>query len=110
MAARHHSRHTVTLLVLIAGAAVACVAGVLIGAVPFSPATVIAALRGSNAPDATIVRALRFPRVVLAFGVGGSLAVAGAALQALLRNPLAEPWLLGMSGGASLGAVAAVLI
>ena len=48
--------------------------------------------------------------MVLAFGVGGSLAVAGAALQAMLRNPLAEPWLLGLSGGAALGAVLAVVI
>ena len=47
---------------------------------------------------------------LLAFGVGGALAVSGAALQALLRNPLAEPWLLGLSGGAALGAVVAVVI
>ncbi len=46
----------------------------------------------------------------MAFAVGGALAVAGAALQAVVGNPLAEPWLLGLSGGAALGAVIAVVI
>jgi iron complex transport system permease protein len=55
-----------------------------------------------------IVRDLRAPRVLLAFFVGGSLAVCGAALQAMIRNPLAEPYLLGLSGGAGLGAVIAI--
>jgi len=57
-----------------------------------------------------IVRDLRLPRAVLAFLVGGSLGVAGASLQALVRNPLADPYLLGLSGGASLGAVAAIAL
>ena len=57
-----------------------------------------------------IVRELRLPRAVLAFLVGGSLGVAGASLQALVRNPLADPYLLGLSGGASLGAVAAIAL
>ena len=82
----------------------------LLGAVPYSPGAVLSALLHGNAADASIVRDLRLPRVLLAFGVGGSLAVAGAALQAMLRNPLAEPWLLGLSGGAALGAVLAVVI
>jgi iron complex transport system permease protein len=59
-------------------------------------------------PGAGIVRDLRAPRVVLAFLVGGSLAVSGAALQAMIRNPLAEPYLLGLSSGAGLGAVIAI--
>jgi len=57
---------------------------------------------------AVIVRDLRAPRVALAFLVGGSLAVCGAALQAMIRNPLAEPYLLGLSSGAGLGAVVAI--
>ena len=56
-----------------------------------------------------IVWQLRAPRVVLGFLVGGALGVCGAALQALVRNPLADPYLLGLSGGASLGAVLAVV-
>ena len=55
-----------------------------------------------------IVRELRAPRVLLAFLVGGSLGICGAALQAMIRNPLAEPYLLGLSGGAGLGAVLAI--
>lgn len=93
------------------GATVACVAvGMLVGAVPLAPGAVGRALLDPAAPDALVVRHLRVPRVLLAFGVGGGLAVAGAALQALVRNPLAEPWLLGLSGGASLGAVLAIVL
>ncbi|MGD9763762.1 MAG: FecCD family ABC transporter permease [Candidatus Binatia bacterium] len=54
--------------------------------------------------DATILFQVRVPRVLLAALVGGALAAAGAVLQALLRNPLAEPHLLGVSGGAAFGA------
>ena len=57
-----------------------------------------------------IVRELRGPRVLLAFLVGGCLAVTGAALQALVRNPLADPYLLGLSGGAGVGAVLAIAL
>lgn len=57
-----------------------------------------------------IVWNLRAPRAVLAFLVGGSLGIAGSALQALVRNPLADPFLLGLSGGAGLGAVVAIAL
>jgi iron complex transport system permease protein len=61
-----------------------------------------AALAGQD-PDAAILISLRLPRAVLAALVGCALAAAGTALQALLRNPLAEPFVLGVSGGAALG-------
>lgn len=96
-------------LLLLGGVATVLI-GILWGPVSFTPAEVLAALASPDTPASMIVRQLRLPRVLLAFGVGGSLAVAGAALQALVRNPLAEPWLLGVSGGASLGAVLAVVI
>lgn len=57
-----------------------------------------------------IVWNLRAPRALLAFLVGGSLGIAGAGLQALVRNPLADPFLLGLSGGAGLGAVVAIAL
>jgi len=60
--------------------------------------------------DRAILFETRLPRVLLAAIVGAALAAAGAALQGLLRNPLAEPHLIGISGGAALGAVAAVVI
>jgi iron complex transport system permease protein len=69
-----------------------------------------ALLGGEETTAAVIVRELRLPRALLAFLVGGSLAVTGAALQALVRNPLADPYLLGLSGGAGLGAVAAIVL
>jgi iron complex transport system permease protein len=104
------TRSPAALPILVIGAVAACVLAMILGAIPLSPHAVFSALHDASAPDATIVRELRLPRVLLAFGVGGALAVAGASLQALLRNPLAEPWLLGLSGGASLGAVLAVVI
>ena len=82
-------------------AIVALVASVVLGpaAVPFS-----------ELARSDIVWNLRAPRAVLAFLVGGSLGVAGAGLQALVRNPLADPFLLGLSGGAGLGAVIALAL
>src|ERR1700733_11993711 len=56
----------------------------------------------------TIVTQLRLPRAILALEVGGALGVAGAVLQGVTRNPLAEPGLLGVSAGAALGAVIAI--
>src|SRR5258708_12285431 len=73
------------------------------------------ALGPSHVPTAALltsptVRDLRVPRALLAFLVGGALGTAGASLQALVRNPLADPYLLGLSGGAGLGAVAAIAL
>lgn len=84
------------------------VIGLAAGTVPLSLGEVWAGLWHADASGAVIVRDLRAPRVLLAFCVGGSLAVCGAALQAMIRNPLAEPYLLGLSGGAGLGAVIAI--
>ena len=78
----------------------------LVASVALGPAAVpIGALLHSD-----IVWSLRVPRALLAFLVGGSLGVAGAGLQALVRNPLADPFLLGLSGGAGLGAVLAIAL
>ena len=71
---------------------------------------IINTLRG-NAPNAvyeTIIMKVRLPRVFLAALVGMALSVSGGAFQAVLRNPLADPYILGVSGGAALGAVAAL--
>jgi iron complex transport system permease protein len=76
------------------------------GAVSISMGAVIAALRGNgDATSIAIVRDLRLPRVLLGALVGAGLGASGAALQGSLRNPLAEPYLLGVSGGAAVGAV-----
>jgi iron complex transport system permease protein len=64
----------------------------------------------SDLLDSAIVWDLRLPRALLALLVGGSLGMAGASLQSLVRNPLADPFLLGLSGGAGLGAVLAIAL
>jgi iron complex transport system permease protein len=96
-------------LVLLATALGTLVIGVAVGPSGLDlPSVVAGALGSGEESTVTIVRELRMPRVLLAFLVGGSLGVTGAALQALVRNPLADPYLLGLSGGAGLGAVAAI--
>jgi iron complex transport system permease protein len=95
---------------LLTAAAAALLLGVVVGPADLPLGDVWDGLfgKGETATEA-IVRDLRLPRALLAFFVGGSLAVTGAALQALVRNPLADPYLLGLSGGAGLGAVAAIV-
>jgi len=96
---------------LVALAVVALAAGIAVGPAAIDPATVLRALAGiGDHTTIAIVRDLRVPRALLAFLVGGSLAVTGAVLQALVRNPLADPYLLGLSGGAGLGAVSAIAL
>ncbi len=98
--------------VVLAGAALAALAlGVAVGPAGLDIAVVARALVGRGDPiEVAIVRDLRVPRVSLAFLVGGALAMTGAVLQALVRNPLADPYLLGLSGGAGLGAVLAIAL
>ncbi|HEX6965774.1 MAG TPA: iron ABC transporter permease [Gemmatimonadaceae bacterium] len=86
-------------------------AAVVYGAVPLSLHDVAAAITGQGDPATiAIVRTLRAPRVLLAILVGAGLGMSGAALQGSLRNALAEPYLLGVSGGAAVGAVCAVAL
>lgn len=56
------------------------------------------------------MREIRIPRTMAAFTTGGLLALAGVIMQVLLRNPLADPYILGISGGAAVGALSAILI
>lgn len=99
------------LALLAAAVAGALLLGVRMGAVPLSVREVVAGIRGLGDPTTVaIVRRLRLPRALLAALVGGSLAASGATFQALLRNPLAEPYILGVSGGAAVGAVGAIVL
>ncbi len=88
------------------GALLVVWAGTRFGTVAVGGDEFRAILRGGGDPSLRfIVLELRLPRVALGFLVGGGLALAGAVFQALLRNPLAEPYILGISGGAAAGAV-----
>ena len=107
------SRAVLTLAGLAAALAVAIVAGVAFGAVQVAPGDVVSAVARALAghreglADALIID-LRLPRVLLAALVGGSLALAGVLYQALFKNPLADPYILGVSSGAGLGATLAL--
>jgi iron complex transport system permease protein len=96
-------------LLLLACLAVAAGA-LMVGPVEVPLREVLNAIQGKADPTAqTIVMGLRLPRVILAALVGAGLALSGAVFQALLRNPLAEPYVLGVSSGAALGAVTAIV-
>jgi len=84
-------------------------ASLALGAVSLAPARVVAALAGhGDAVASAIVIELRLPRTIIGLAVGAMLGLAGAALQGYLRNPLAEPSVLGASNAAALGAVGAI--
>lgn len=101
------SRWLVPLLILML--AVLAGTSLLAGTVWLSPGEVLAAMADPHPSLARlIVTEVRLPRLVLGVMVGGILGLSGAVLQGLLRNPLAEPGLLGVSSGASLGAVIAI--
>lgn len=93
---------------LLALLALSVFAALAFGTIDLSMAQTWGALWGSgDAEHLLVVRELRLPRTVLAALLGASLGISGAALQGVLRNPLAEPYLLGVSGGAGVGAVVA---
>ncbi|MEV7677403.1 iron ABC transporter permease [Streptomyces sp. NPDC088341] len=112
--ARAHGRlrHTLVLGALAAALAAAVVAGLALGSVRIPPGQVITILTGRAEPGPfrTIVLDVRLPRVLLGMIVGAGLAVVGAVLQALVRNRLADPFLLGISSGASTGAVLVLVL
>ena len=84
-------------------------AALLTGSVPIAAADVLAVLTGQDLqPARSIVHELRLPRALSGFAVGALLALSGALLQILLRNPLADPYVLGTSGGAAVGALLAM--
>jgi iron complex transport system permease protein len=89
----------------------ALILSVSIGAASLPLQTVVDVLRGGGDPTArAIVMELRLPRSVLACLVGAGLALGGAVFQALLRNPLADPYILGVSSGAAVAAVGAITL
>jgi iron complex transport system permease protein len=111
---------TLRLVLLGVGAAsAAALVGLTIGSVRIAPGAVLAALvdrlpmltleHGLSAVQSTILFDIRAPRVVLGLAVGALLAGSGAAYQGVFRNPLADPYLLGVAAGAGLGATLAIV-
>ena len=105
------SSHPRTLLVLLLLAIGAFAVALSAGSVSVDWTDVLQGLNGRDlSVDYTVVFQLRLPRAVTAFVVGGTLGLAGVLMQILLRNPLADPYVLGVSGGAAVAALLAILI
>jgi len=98
------------ILALAVAAGASLVAALAVGSVPLPLRELIGAALGSTSAGADIVLGLRAPRALSGFAVGATLALSGALLQALLRNPLADPYVLGISGGAAVDALAALAL
>lgn len=109
-------RPGVLLALLVAAAPVVLVGALMTGPVSLSPGAMLQAVHGylaaPDAPprDALILFGIRAPRVLLGFSVGLLLAACGAVLQGLFRNPLADPSLIGVSSGASVGASLVIVL
>ncbi len=91
--------------------AISAVFSLLSGSVPISISELTAVFTGDGSPLAVqVINEIRLPRTLAAFITGGLLALSGVIMQVLLRNPLADPYILGISGGAAVGALSAILL
>lgn len=99
-----------TIGLAVAGLLAACLASLAIGSNPLSPAQVWAGLLGHDQEAMDVVRGGRLPRTVLGLLVGSALGAAGAVMQSITRNPLADPQLLGVNGGAAAAVVTAISV
>lgn len=104
-------RRALPRLLLLATMAVACLLlGIAVGSTDLSWGAALQALAApGDGVDALIVREVRLPRTAAAFAVGGLLGMAGALMQVLVRNPLADPYIMGAAGGASAAFLTAML-
>ena len=104
------SRRLLLTLTLLLAAPLSLLYALSHGSLAISPAELWQAIRGTDTSLAqSVILELRLPRAASAFAVGGLLALAGALLQVLLRNPLADPYVLGISGGASVAVLLSML-
>ena len=104
-------RHVILLLALAAITAASFLISLGSGSIQVNPLTVLQQLLGSEQGlERRVMLELRLPRTFAAFISGGLLALAGVLMQVLLRNPLADPYILGISGGSAVAALAAILM
>lgn len=101
-------RSALTLLLVALAAVVA--AGLLLGEIALTPAQYAQAITDPGSPPGEVIWTIRLPRALMAALVGGGLGLAGATLQGLLRNPLADPGVLGVSAFAGLGAALTIAL
>lgn len=98
------------LAILTVASVVALLTAISAGSGQTGPMDILEVLRGEAEPAARdVLLKLRIPRALAAFGTGSALALAGVLMQVLLRNPLADPYILGTSGGAAVGALLAII-
>ncbi|KPJ96393.1 MAG: ABC transporter permease [Gammaproteobacteria bacterium SG8_15] len=103
-------RKSYVLIALLTLAPIAILTAVMVGSVSLSSQDVFQSLLGNQTtPSAQIIQELRLPRAIGAFSCGALLALAGVLMQVLLRNPLADPYVLGISGGAAVATLLAML-
>lgn len=105
------SRHYLLIAALLFLSCVSILISLLSGSIELGLSTVLKELFDpGNGLENQVLREIRIPRTLAAFTTGGLLALAGVIMQVLLRNPLADPYILGISGGAAVGALSAILI
>lgn len=113
---RRPSPARIVLPALLVGVIATMFVAILLGSANVSPSQILSsvwhAIRGQPTDDAVvqIVLGIRLPRIILAVAIGGGMGLAGLASQTLFRNPLASPYVLGVSNGAAVGAVVAMLL
>ena len=102
--------------ILLAGMALSALAALVMGGADLSPGRVFSVLwhagrdQTSDPAAAQIVMNIRLPRIILALAIGSAMGLAGLSSQTLFRNPLASPYVLGVSNGSAVGAVVAMLL
>lgn len=105
------TKQSLLLLLLVLLTIVSILFSLLSGSVELTLIQLLSELsQPQNELHSQIIHEIRIPRTIAAFITGGLLALAGAIMQVLLRNPLADPYILGISGGAAVGALSAILI
>lgn len=102
---RKHARAVLSFLIMAALLAVLIFASVNIGSLQVSPGELFRGLFIERMENVAAIYDLRFPRIVISLFAGAAVAVSGVLFQAVLKNPLADPGIIGISGGASFAAV-----
>lgn len=97
-------------IALLAAVLIAALVSLAVGSANISPLSIPSILLSADSVDRSIILGIRLPRILLGFAVGGSLSIAGVLLQGMFRNPLVEPYTLGISGGAALAVCVCIVL